>query len=267
MLVLLACLAVVRASAPEPQITPMAIAKRQDEETSSSDSEESSTTTTTEEKSSTSSSSDDEEETSSSKPTKSSSKDDDEDDDGKKTKTKSKTTSVDPRLGPGAASLTEPPATSTTYYKIGDKVTFGWNYTSLIIEPSAIDVLATCTLNDAMYTIASNMSFAKSSVVWDTEKFAASGTAPLLTATYTLIIKEAGTEIDDIAKAGHLAPMQHPFGMYKPQPYTPLDEYVCATCNSAMSDKERQAIGFVLTMAAIVVTSFTLFASGFGVFS
>lgn len=102
-------------------------------------------------------------------------------------------------------------------------MTFGWNYTSLIVKPSAIDVLATCTLNDATYTIASNMSFAKSSVVWDTEKFAASGTAPLLTATYTLIIKEAGTEIDDVAKAGHLAPMQHPFGMYKPQPYTPLD--------------------------------------------
>lgn len=41
-------------------------------------------------------------------------------------------------------------------------------------------------------------------------------------------------------------------------------DYVCVTCSAAVSDMERQALGFMLTMVAITVFSFTAFAGGFG---
>ncbi|KAL1967073.1 hypothetical protein VTN77DRAFT_3597 [Rasamsonia byssochlamydoides] len=175
---------------------------------------------------------------------------------------------VDPRLPPGGISMITPATTTTTYYKIGNYVTFAWNYTSLSVTPSAIDVIASCSLNSATYTLTSNMSVAPTgAVTWDTNKYQATATVPLLTASYTLIIYEAGTNPSDVASAGHLGASNFIFGMYLPQPYTPLNEYVCATCNAAMSDTERQALGFVLTMVTITVLSFTWFAGGFGVFS
>lgn len=130
---------------------------------------------------------------------------------------------VDPRLPPGGISLITPAATTTTYFKIGNYVTFQWNYTSLSVTPSAIDVIASCSLNSATYTIASNMSVkATGAVTWDTNNYQSS-TVPLLTASYTLIIYEAGKAITDVAGAGHLGSSgQYIFGMYLPQPYTPL---------------------------------------------
>lgn len=43
--------------------------------------------------------------------------------------------------------------------------------------------------------------------------------------------------------------------------------YECVTCNGAMSELERHALGFMFTMATITFVSFTWFAGGFGVFS
>jgi len=176
---------------------------------------------------------------------------------------------VDPRLPPGGISLITPAATTTTYYKIGNHVTFAWNYTSLSVTPSAIDVIASCSLNSATYTIASNMSVqATGAVTWDTNNYQSS-TVPLLTASYTLIIYEAGKAITDIPGAGHLGSSgQYIFGMYLPQPYTPIyDGYFCATCSAALSEIERQALGFMFTMIAITIFSFTWFAGGLGLFS
>jgi hypothetical protein len=51
------------------------------------------------------------------------------------------------------------------------------------------------------------------------------------------------------------------------QPYTPLNEFKCATCNGALSAHEKQALGVILMTATITVMSFTWFANGFGVFS
>jgi len=156
-----------------------------------------------------------------------------------------------------------------TYYKIGNHVTFAWNYTSLVVTPSAIDVVASCSLNSATYTISSNMSVAETgSVIWDTHGYQATATVPLLTASYTLIVVEAGKAVTDIAGAGHLGTTQYDFSMYLPQSYTPLNEgFVCATCSAAMSDMERQALGFMLTMATITVLSFTWFTGGLGLFA
>ena len=118
-----------------------------------------------------------------------------------------------------------PATTTTTYYKVGQDVTFVWNYTSLSVTPSAVDVVATCSLNSATYTLTQNMSVdATGSVVWDTGKYQSSATIPLLTATYTLFVYDASKSLSDIASPGHLGSnIGYSFGMYIPQSYTPLN--------------------------------------------
>jgi len=147
-------------------------------------------------------------------------------------------------------------------------VTFQWNYTSLSVTPSAIDVLASCSINSATYTIAANMSVEETgAVTWDTGEFQATATNPFPVASYTLIVHDSSKDVTDVPSAGHLgAYAQYVFGMYTGQPYVPLNEFKCATCNGALSIHEKQALGVLLTTAAITIMSFTWFANGFGVF-
>ncbi|KAF9884394.1 hypothetical protein FE257_001794 [Aspergillus nanangensis] len=190
---------------------------------------------------------------------------------GKSSKTHEATeTSIDPRLPAGGISMMTPSLGATTYFKVGDFVTFAWNYTSLVVTPSAVNVIASCSLNSATYTISSNMSVQETGkVIWDTEKYQANATIPLLTATYTLIVYDANKSIGDTAPAGHLSSQnnQFNFGMYLRQSYTPLGDWYCSTCSGALSDAERQALKFAVGMAVITVASFTWFAGGVGVFS
>lgn len=123
-----------------------------------------------------------------------------------------------------------------SYYKIGDYVTFKWNYTSLSVTPSAVNVVASCSLNQETYTISSNMSVGQTgAVTWDTGKYQATATVPLLTASYTLIVYEVGKSITDTAAAGHLGTTnRYIFGMYTPQPYTPLGSGECFRIQNQM---------------------------------
>lgn len=120
-----------------------------------------------------------------------------------------------------------PNTQTSTYYKIGDYVTFKWNYTSLQITPSAINVIASCSLNEATWTLAQNMSVAPTGTyVWDTKNENPSKTTPLLTASYTLIIYDSDASVSDtMAEPGHLSSQNRfIFGMYLPQAYTPLGD-------------------------------------------
>jgi len=163
--------------------------------------------------------------------------------------------------------MTNPPVSSgSQYYKIGDYVTFGWNYTSLSVTPTAVDIFASCTANSNLYTLAVNQSVAESAVTWDTNGYQATATVPLLTETYTLIIYDAASSISATAQAGYLAVYDsYTFGMYSPQPYTPLPEFQCATCSGALSGMERRALGFMFGMSVITVLSFTWFVNGFNI--
>ncbi|PBP20275.1 hypothetical protein BUE80_DR008895 [Diplocarpon rosae] len=178
-------------------------------------------------------------------------------------------TSYDARLPAGGISLLSPPATSTPYFKIGDFVTFAWNYTSLSATPTALNILASCSANSQIYTLATNqtISNATGAVTWDTGNYQATAVQnPLLTQTYTLIIYDAESSISAAPAAGYLAPFDsYKFGMYVPQPYTPLSEYQCATCSGALGDLERKALGMVLGMGVLTVLSFTWFVTGTGV--
>ncbi|OQD64889.1 hypothetical protein PENPOL_c007G05336 [Penicillium polonicum] len=192
---------------------------------------------------------------------------------GTKTTGKSKTTatssiSIDPAAAAGGVSMITPASSSTTYYKIGQDVTFVWNYTSLSVTPSAVNVVASCSLNSMTYTLSSNMTVKQTgSVVWDTGKYQKSATIPLLTASYTLIVYDASKDIGDAASAGYLSSQNggYVFGMYTPQPYTPLNQFKCATCSGALSETSRLAIKFTVGMAVITFASFTWFAGSAGV--
>lgn len=115
-----------------------------------------------------------------------------------------------------------PQVAAAEYYKIGDQVKFIWSYTSLQIPPKAIDVLVSCTANQATYTIASNATYEPTAtVVWDTKKDA-KGQGNLITENYILIIHDSAEEITAVPQPGELGLFKSfPFGMYIRRPYLP----------------------------------------------
>ena len=148
------------------------------------------------------------------------------------------------------------------YYKIQDYVTFAWNYTSLKATPTAVDILVSCSTNSGTYTIAMNQTITghTQAVTWDTGKYQSTATLPLPVATYTLIIYDSDSSISSTPRAGYLGVYdQFTFGMYTPQPYTPIADYVCATCNSAMV-LERHTLSFLAGMVVVTVLSSVWFA-------
>ena len=148
--------------------------------------------------------------------------DNDSDDDDDKSPKPTKT--FDPRLPPGGVNMVTPAITTTEYYKIGDDVTFAWNYTSLSVTPSSVDVLAECSSNQATYTLAQNLTVKPTNkFVWDTGDFQETATLELLTSYYTLIVYDASDEDgpEAVARSGYLAVYnQFRFGMYMPQKNT-----------------------------------------------
>lgn len=158
-----------------------------------------------------------------------------------------------------------PAATTTTYYKIGEDVTFVWNYTSLLVTPTAIDVIATNAAGT--WTLTSNASVKETgSLIWHTEDDATTnnGQNPLLTDSYTLVVFDAKAGVTAVPSPGYLSPYQNfVFGMYSPAARSDIPFVACVTCNGALSAMERQAVGFLLGMCAITVLSFTWFAGGF----
>lgn len=171
------------------------------------------------------------------------------------------TTSYDARLPAGGITLLTPAATETSYVKVGDSVTFAWNFTSLSATPTALNIMATCTLNSQLYTIAMNQSVETTSAIWDT---GATTTLNFPVASYTLMIYDSASSVTAAPRAGYLAAYTgYKFGMYTPQAYTPLSSgYVCATCSGALSHLEQHALGTVVVMGTVTVLSFTWFIGG-----
>jgi hypothetical protein len=182
-------------------------------------------------------------------------------------KTTSKPKSYDNRLPAGGISLVTPNALAgSQFYKVGDFVTFAWNFTSLSQTPSAIDILATCTANQATYTIAVNQSASETQVVWDT-KNTPDGQKPFLTEKYTLLIYDAESSVSAAPRAGYLAVFNSfQFGMYTPKPYVPFDEYTCSNCNSngALSQFEKMTLKALLLTTGTTVGSLVYFTYTFG---
>jgi hypothetical protein len=179
----------------------------------------------------------------------------------------SKSTSFDARLPAGGLTMVTPNALAgTQFYKVGDWVTFAWNYTSLSVTPSAIDVLASCTANQATYTIAVNMSATETQVLWDT-KSTPDGQAPFLTENYKLLIYDSDLSATAAPRAGYLGAFTgFTFGMYLPQEYVSLkDGYTCPNCNGALSLTEKMTITTMLLTTGTTLGSLLYFTYQFGV--
>ncbi|KAL1880486.1 hypothetical protein VTK73DRAFT_5873 [Phialemonium thermophilum] len=167
--------------------------------------------------------------------------------------------------------VTPAPSLGLQLYKIGDNVTWGWNYTNLQGTPTAIDVLVSCSTATRTWTLTQNMTFeTPASYTWDTGIYQEDpGAQQLLTEMYTLIVYDSDSSISATAEAGYLAPFSgFTFGLYQPRAPTPLSEYKCAVCNAAPSDVvDRRALGAAVAMSVLTVLSFTWFVTGLGVFA
>lgn len=182
----------------------------------------------------------------------------------KASSTKTSATTFDPALPAGGVSMITPNIQTVSYYKIGYPVTFVWNYTSLSVTPTAIDVLATCTVNQHYYTLAVNQTVNGSTgaVTWDTSQ----QTDPaLLTAKYTLVIYDAAKAVSAAASAGYFGTYNSfTFNMYAPGENDTTDGLTCLTCSGAMTAIERQSLAVVGMMATFAVLGATWFTGGFG---
>jgi len=179
---------------------------------------------------------------------------------------KSKSTSFDPRLPAGGLTMVTPNAIAgTQYYKVGDWVTFAWNYTSLSVTPTAIDVLASCTANQATYTISVNMSASQTEVLWNTGE-TPDGQAPFLTENYKLLIYDSDLSATAAPRAGYLGAFTgFTFGMYLKQPYTALaDGYTCPNCNGALSHFEKMTLSTMFFTTGTTIGSLLYFTYQFG---
>ncbi|KAF7556121.1 hypothetical protein G7Z17_g1573 [Cylindrodendrum hubeiense] len=177
-------------------------------------------------------------------------------------------TSYDAQDPAGGVSMITPVTTAqpTPLYKIGDFITFGWNYTSLQGTPTAIDVLVSCSTATETWTLTQNMTFTTNAdFVWDTAEEADNAESPLLVQLYTLIIKDSDASITDSADPGYLAVYSGlEFGLYTGKPYTPLSDWTCVGCNAAPPSIDRHAVTFAVTVSVITIASFTWFVTGLG---
>ncbi|KAF2795276.1 hypothetical protein K505DRAFT_416571 [Melanomma pulvis-pyrius CBS 109.77] len=185
------------------------------------------------------------------------------------TRTKKTQTTFAADLPAGGISMITPAAIAgPQYYKVGDWVTLAWNYTSLSITPSAIDIMATCTANQATYTLAVNQTVEKTggAILWDTGAYQSSASIPLLTETYTLMIYDSESSPSAAPKPGYLGLANgFIFGMYTPQPYVPWSEFKCANCNSGLSAFETLTLKALLITSGTTIFSLLYFAASFGV--
>ncbi|KAA8909108.1 hypothetical protein FN846DRAFT_943534 [Sphaerosporella brunnea] len=166
-------------------------------------------------------------------------------------------------LAGGVSMVTPAPTDGYQIYKIGDIVTFVWNYTNVIIQPTAINVVAYCQDASQDFTISANASWPITSATWDTGEYQNTATAKLLVATYTLNIFDASKQKTAGPTAGYLyGYSQYQFGLYTPQPYTPLADFVCPTCANDANAMDPMAFRMVLAMGLVAATSFTWFLTG-----
>ncbi|KZV88733.1 hypothetical protein EXIGLDRAFT_619055, partial [Exidia glandulosa HHB12029] len=128
-----------------------------------------------------------------------------------------------------------PPQTASSFYKIfaSAPITFGLTMTSLYITPTTLALHTFCAPNGKMYDIATVAPTA-TSVTWDPYACEQSpGAIPLAIATYQLQVMDERGPLA-AASPGLFSPNQQVrFGLYKPQPYTPLASWTSPDCSSA----------------------------------
>ncbi|KAF8453597.1 hypothetical protein BGX38DRAFT_1141397 [Terfezia claveryi] len=179
-------------------------------------------------------------------------------------RTRATTTRVAPNSPPGGINMVTPAVTDGfPLYPIGTQITWSYNYTSLLISPTAINVEAFCSRTQQYYTIAQNYSVAQRTVVWDTEEYQRTGRPLIAQETYTLYMYDSATQKTDMPQAGKLVTFRtFQFAMYSPRGNIPLNEYKCPTCSDAIALLQTHSVRVLLGTSFLVVVGFTWFIYG-----
>ncbi|KAL7918532.1 hypothetical protein ACQKWADRAFT_237345 [Trichoderma austrokoningii] len=175
-------------------------------------------------------------------------------------------TTFDPESPPGNVVLQTPGIFNpgAALYRIGDYITWGWNYTNLLGSPTAIDVLIGCSAVSETWTLTANMTYKPSvAYTWNSSVQATDVAQPLSNNMYTLIIKDSDAAVTQIPDPGYLGTFNtYTFGLYTSQPYVNYDQWTCDACNAALAKFDHHVLGFAVTMGLVTVLSFTWFVSG-----
>lgn len=140
----------------------------------------------------------------------------------------SSTLSIPISAAAGGVTITQPPQTATSFYKIasGQLITFGWNFTDVLATPTHLTVSAVCA-NGNTYPVGPTNGIipgTATTVVWDPFSYDQSNpNTPLAQASYTLHIwDDRGPNA--ARRAGFMQPNSAlQFALYTPQPYTPIN--------------------------------------------
>ncbi|TYJ51762.1 hypothetical protein B9479_007654 [Cryptococcus floricola] len=147
-------------------------------------------------------------------------------------KTASSSVSIPQTAANGGITVTQPPSSaSASYYKIAEDswVTFGWNLTSLYVQPTSLTVIASCSSNGNTYPVGPTTSPYNvfpgntTQIEWNPWQWEQNPTqVAFAEATYVLSIwdeRGAGAA----ATAGYMSPYSGTnFMMYRPAGYTSI---------------------------------------------
>ncbi|KAK7032933.1 hypothetical protein R3P38DRAFT_2919805 [Favolaschia claudopus] len=170
--------------------------------------------------------------------------------------------SIAQTLPPGFASITAPPQTATSFFKIAPNqlITIGWNLTSVIATPTSLTLSAVCD-NGNTYPVgpdeSGRVAGTDTQVIWDVYSYnqAHPGTQ-LAQASYTLhMYDDRGPTAT--ARAGFMSPNTAlAFALYTPQGYTPLSSgWSCTGCSSALSTRPPAVATALLVSILLMVFS------------
>ncbi|KAJ7096668.1 hypothetical protein B0H15DRAFT_946137 [Mycena belliarum] len=159
----------------------------------------------------------------------------------------------------GGATITQPPQTATSYYKIAQNqiITFGWNLTSVIATPTSITISAACA-NGNTYAVGADpdgkVPGTATQVVWDVFSYQqAHQNTPLAPGTCTLRMwDDRGPTAT--ARAGFMSPNTAlAFALYTPQAYTPIASgWSCTGCSGALRNTPPALAGLFITLLVVI---------------
>jgi len=179
----------------------------------------------------------------------------------------SATSSIPDSVPVGGITITKPPQTATSFFKIApsQQITFAWNFTQLLVTQTSL-TLSAVGENGNTYPVGptdGKIPGTATSVVWDPWGYNQNaGSSPTLAmGTYNLKVwGDLGP--DAVRSPGQLAPNTAlQFALYTPQSYTPIASgWQCPTCNAALS-----AIAYNPAFLGIMLTFSIMFLSGWRV--
>ncbi|KAF9443309.1 hypothetical protein P691DRAFT_797519 [Macrolepiota fuliginosa MF-IS2] len=172
---------------------------------------------------------------------------------------------IPPNAPAGGILMTQPPQTAVSFYKVAPSqtVTFGWNFTSVLQDSQSLTVSAICD-NGNTYPVGPTdgvLPGTATQVFWDLYSWQSSNPQqPLPQGTCTLTMWDNRGQ-SALPRPGFMKPFNNlQFGLYTPQPYTPLASgWSCTECHNDSVISAATHPAFI----GILVSFLVIFLSGF----